>query len=132
MDKCQHNKGKIPQRRQPNNALLEAQLTRHSSINNINLDTVTWSFEIINILLYLDDGSFIFMSREDMIRGLNLIWDTAFKVIGLEMHIREHENKSKTKLMYFPLLHPFSAIQATYYQNKNNTLPLPPTLPMTL
>ena len=44
---------------------------------------------IFNILqiLYIDNGVFIFNSRKDLIKGINLINKT-FKKFGLEMHIR--------------------------------------------
>jgi hypothetical protein len=78
------------------NALLNAQLTGHST--KLTSDSIP--FEIINIL-YLDNGSFIFITRNDMVKGINIINDT-FRDLGLEMHIGSGPTKSKTELMYFP------------------------------
>ena len=52
-------------------------------------------------MLYLDDGSFPFNTRDDMITGCEIINET-FSELGLEMHTGHGEKKSKTELMYFP------------------------------
>ena len=52
-------------------------------------------------ILYLDDGSFIFQSREDLVNGLEII-NNIFETMGLEMHVGKGETKSKTEAMYFP------------------------------
>ena len=52
-------------------------------------------------ILYLDDGSFIFQSRNDLINGLEII-NNIFETMGLEMHVGKGETKSKTEAMYFP------------------------------
>ena len=58
---------------------------------------------IFNILqiLYIDDGAFIFNSRKDLIKGVNLINET-FKKFGLEMHIGRNGKASKTECIFFP------------------------------
>ncbi|MCP4745472.1 MAG: hypothetical protein GY874_04910 [Desulfobacteraceae bacterium] len=58
---------------------------------------------IFNILqiLYIDDGAFIFNSRKDLIKGVNLINDM-FKKFGLEMHIGRNGKASKTECIFFP------------------------------
>jgi exonuclease III len=50
-------------------------------------------------LLYIDDGVFMFNSREDLIKGTNMLYDL-FKMFGLSMHIGENGKKSKTEAMY--------------------------------
>ena len=50
-------------------------------------------------LLYIDDGAFLFNSREDLIKGTNMLYDH-FKAFGLSMHIGENGNKSKSDVMY--------------------------------
>ena len=42
-------------------------------------------FKILQIL-YLDDGAFIFESREDLIKGVNII-NLLFKKFEMEMHV---------------------------------------------
>ena len=51
--------------------------------------------------LYVDDGAFIFSSREDMARGLALI-HKYFAQFGLEMHIGRAGAQSKTECVFFP------------------------------
>ena len=51
--------------------------------------------------LYVDDGAFPFNSREDMIKGLNLIYHH-FARFGLEMHIGHDGKESKTECVFFP------------------------------
>ena len=52
-------------------------------------------------LLYVDDTFFPFATREDLVKGSNLIFDL-FKRFGLLMHIGRGDVDSKTKAMYFP------------------------------
>jgi hypothetical protein len=52
-------------------------------------------------LLYVDDGAFLFESKEDMARGANEIYDH-FERFGLKMHVGRNGKKSKTEAMYFP------------------------------
>jgi hypothetical protein len=52
-------------------------------------------------LLYVDDTFFPFTTREDLVKGSNLIFDL-FKRFGLLMHIGRGDVDSKTKAMYFP------------------------------
>ena len=57
-------------------------------------------FKVLQIL-YLDDGAFVFASREEMIQGVTLI-NSLFKSFGLEMHIGKNNKASKTKCIYSP------------------------------
>ena len=72
-----------------NVSLMKAQLTGHS-IKQAARDS---SFVDVFNILYLDDGSFLFASRDDMIKGLEIINNT-FAQLGLEM--------SKTEAVYIP------------------------------
>ena len=58
------------------------------------------SFEIFQCL-YVDDGAFPFDTREDMIKGMNLIYHH-FARFGLEMHIGHNGKESKTECVFFP------------------------------
>jgi len=89
--------------------LPEAKLTCHSIKNSAHSAT----FKIFNIL-YLDDGSFIFVSRDDLTIGLNIINNT-FKQLGLEMHVGTNKKKSKTEVMYFPT--------GAFFNHPSNLLP---------
>ena len=51
--------------------------------------------------LYVDDGAFIFGSRDDLARGLNLVYEH-FARFGLEMHIGRGDSASKTECVFFP------------------------------
>ncbi len=51
--------------------------------------------------LYVDNGTFIFSSCEDMARGLALI-HKHFAQFGLEMHIGQTGAQSKTECVFFP------------------------------
>lgn len=77
-----------------NTALLGAQLTGHSTKGALRSSP---SFDVFHIL-YLDDGSFLFATRDDMIRGLDIINNT-FTQLGLEMHVGSNDKKSKTEAM---------------------------------
>jgi hypothetical protein len=58
------------------------------------------AYEILQCL-YVDDGAFPFESREDLIRGMNLIFHH-FGRFGLEMHIGRGASTSKTECVFFP------------------------------
>ena len=60
------------------------------------------AFEICQCL-YVDDGSFIFNTCEDLKKGLNLVYKH-FARFGLEMHIGKGETKSKTECVMFLIL----------------------------
>ena len=51
--------------------------------------------------LYVDDGAFLFGTREDLRRGMELIYHH-FARFGLEMHIRHGTSESKTECVFFP------------------------------
>ena len=76
-------------------------------------------FKVLQIL-YLDDGAFIFSSREDLIKGVTLI-NSLFKTFGLEMHIGRNNKASKTECIFFPLLVFFDQPSI---QNNLNTPPM--------
>ena len=59
-------------------------------------------------MLYIDDGAFIFNTREEATRGVALIKEV-FARFGLEMHVGEGEKMSKTEMMYVP--------PPSFYQN---------------
>mgnify|MGYP001006961942 CR=1 FL=1 len=52
-------------------------------------------FKVLQIL-YLDDGTFVFASREDMIQGVTLI-NSLFKSFRFEMHIGKNNKPLKTE-----------------------------------
>ena len=76
-------------------------------------------FKVLQIL-YLDDGAFIFSSREDLIKGVTLI-NSLFKTFGLEMHIRKNNKASKTECIFFP---PPGFFDQPSIQNNPNTPPM--------
>jgi hypothetical protein len=51
--------------------------------------------------LYVDDGAFPFGMRDDLQRGMNLIY-SHFTRFGLEMHIGRGASESKTECGFFP------------------------------
>jgi len=51
--------------------------------------------------LYVDDGAFIFSSRDNLIRGISLIHHH-FARLGLKMHIGCGTTPSKTECVFFP------------------------------
>jgi len=69
------------------------------------------AFEIIQCL-YVDDGAFIFGTREDMTEGLQLVYDH-FARFGLEMHIGRGETQSKTECVFFPPPNFFTNTEST-------------------
>ena len=52
-------------------------------------------------VLYVDDGAFTFEDRDQLTRGLNLIYQH-FTRFGLEMHIGKGKKASKTECVFFP------------------------------
>ena len=58
------------------------------------------AYEILQCL-YVDDGAFPFGSREDLKRGMELIFHH-FGRFGLEMHIGRGTLTSKTECVFFP------------------------------
>lgn len=75
----------------------KGQLIAHKLTNGAALGSL---FEVLQIL-YVDDGAFIFNSRQDLIRGVNLI-NAIFKKFGMEMHIGRNGKASKTECIFFP------------------------------
>jgi hypothetical protein len=63
------------------------------------LKTLT-AYEILQCL-YVDDSAFPFGSREDLKRGMEIIF-RHFGRFGLEMHIGRGASPSKTKCIFFP------------------------------
>jgi hypothetical protein len=51
--------------------------------------------------LYVGDGSFIFKSKEDMRKGVSILYHH-MKIFGLLMHIGKDGGKSKTEVLYTP------------------------------
>ncbi len=51
--------------------------------------------------LYVDDGAFPFDSRESLKKGMNLVFNH-FARFGLEMHIGQGGEASKTECIFFP------------------------------
>ena len=51
--------------------------------------------------MYVDDGAFTFEDRDQLTRGLNLIYQQ-FARFGLEMHIGKGKKASKTECVFFP------------------------------
>jgi hypothetical protein len=58
------------------------------------------AYEILQCL-YVDDGAFPFGTREDLINGMELIYQH-FRRFGLEMHIGQGTSQSKTECVFFP------------------------------
>ena len=58
------------------------------------------AYEILQFL-YVDDGTFLFGSREDLKRGMELIFHH-FGRFGLEMHIGQGSSLSKTECVSPP------------------------------
>lgn len=79
-----------------NFAEFEGQLTGHK-LNKKGFADGT-IFNILQIL-YLDDGAFIFSSRNDLVKGVNLI-NQVFSIFGLEMHVGRNGKASKTEYMF--------------------------------
>ena len=58
------------------------------------------AYEILQCL-YVDDGAFPFGSRDDLKRGMELVYHH-FGRFGLEMHIGRGASPSKTECVFFP------------------------------
>ena len=71
-------------------------LTVHKK-NNLEQGTPLALFCVI----YVDDGAFTFEYRDQLTRGLNLIYQH-FTKFGLEMHIGRGKKASKTECVFFP------------------------------
>ena len=96
--------------------LVNGQLTGHDR-HSLGLGDI---FRVIQIL-YVDDGAFVFESREDMALGVEVI-HKAFIRLGLELHLGHGDTKSKTEGMYIP--------RATFFHEADaNTLPTPAATP---
>jgi len=52
-------------------------------------------------LFYVDDGAFLFRSRDDLEKGANVLY-AHFARFGLIMHIGSDTDKSKSEAMFFP------------------------------
>ena len=74
-----------------------AKLTGHNITRDFRNSSAFNTYHI----LYLDDGSFLFQSRTDLVNGLDII-NNIFNSMGLEMHVGKGDTKSKTEAMYFP------------------------------
>jgi hypothetical protein len=57
-------------------------------------------YEILQCL-YVDDGAFPFGTREDLQRGMELVY-RHFARFGMEMHIGRGSSESKTEYVFFP------------------------------
>ena len=73
-------------------------LTRHKKYN-FEQGTLLALF----CVLYVDDSAFTFEDRDQITRGLNLIYQH-FTMFGLEMHIVKGKKASKTECVFFPPL----------------------------
>jgi hypothetical protein len=69
------------------------------------------TYEILQCL-YVDDGAFPFGTREDMQRGMELIYHH-FARFGLEMHIGRGTSESKTECIFFPPPQFFQQLERT-------------------
>jgi hypothetical protein len=67
-----------------------------------NTKTKGMAFNLF-LLLYVDDGSFIFESNKDMAKGATTILYHNMKRFRLLMHIRKGSSKSKMEALYIPL-----------------------------
>ena len=52
-------------------------------------------------VLYIDDGAFTFEDRNQLTRGLDLIYQH-FTIFGLKMHVGKINKASKTECVLFP------------------------------
>jgi len=55
----------------------------------------------INNILYINDGVFLFATRDHLIRATQQL-SKHFARFGLQMHVRNNETKSKMEAMLFP------------------------------
>jgi hypothetical protein len=60
------------------------------------------AYEILQCL-YVDDGAFLFGTRDDLMKGMELIYHH-FSRFGIEMHIGRGTSQSKTECVFFPPL----------------------------
>ena len=97
------------------NSLSTGRLTGH---NTKRTNRTSSCATAVTHMLYLDDGSFPFNTREDMIAGCEIINDT-FNELGLEMHTGKGDKKSKTELIFFPT--------ASFFNKTAHPTALPPT-----
>ena len=91
-----------------NEKMIKGKICSHTPAN-FTSKTLT-AYEILQCL-YIDDGAFPFGSREDLKRGMELIFHH-FGRFGLEMHIRRGASPSKTKCVFFPPPSSFSTHNA--------------------
>ena len=80
------------------NNMIKGKICSHTPAM-FTLKTLT-TYEILQCL-YIDDGAFPFGSREDLKRGMELIFHH-FGRFGLEMHIGQGASPSKTECVFFP------------------------------
>ena len=71
-------------------------------------------FQMIQTL-FLDDGAFVFESREDLTKGVEII-KKVFEYFGLEMHVGRNGEKSKTECVFFPPPQFFKLPEALTYE----------------
>ena len=81
-----------------NDNLINGKICSHTP--NTYMSKKLTAYEILQCL-YVDDGAFPFGSREDLKRGMNLIFHH-FSRFGLEMHIGRGKTPSKTECVFFP------------------------------
>ena len=74
-------------------------VVRGHNVSQYTLRLLT-TFEILQCL-YVDDGAFVFETRQDMCKGLQLI-HLIFEKYGMEMHVGRNVKPSKTECVYFP------------------------------
>jgi hypothetical protein len=86
-------------------------------------DYLSQGLTAIEILqcLYVDDRAFIFASCTDLKKCLTLI-HKHFEQLGLEMHIGQGENPSKTECVFFPPLGFFASCMLALEQDISDTL----------
>jgi hypothetical protein len=81
-----------------NNNLIDGRICSHTPVmftsNNLT------AYEILQCL-YVNDGAFPFGTREDLINGMEMIYQH-FGRFGLEMHIGRGTSESKTECIFFP------------------------------
>ena len=53
-------------------------------------------------VIYVDNGAFAFVSRQDLEIGAYLLFKQ-FERLGLEMHVGNADKASKTECVFFPL-----------------------------
>ena len=72
---------------------------KHTGHKKNNFEQVT----LLDLLcvLYVDNRAFTFEDRDQLTRGLNLIYQH-FTRFGLEMYIRKVKKASKTECVFFP------------------------------